>query len=92
VIDAVANLYRQPSQAVEVVTQAILDDRTGWYHVRMPDQYQGWIKAAHVHLYAEGEASYASVGRVAQVASLFALVYHEPSVASRAQVLRAKNN
>jgi len=41
VIDTVANLYRQPSQAVEVVTQAILDDRTGWYHVRMPDQYQG---------------------------------------------------
>ncbi len=91
-IDAVANLYRQPSQAVEVMTQAILDDRTGWCHVRMPDLYQGWIKAAQVHLYAEGETSYASAGRVAQVANLFALAYHEPSVTSRAQVLRAKNN
>jgi len=77
VIDTVANLDPQPSQAVEVVTQAILDDRTGWYHV---------------HLYASGETSYASPGRAAQVASLFALVYHEPSVASGAQVLRTKNN
>ena len=96
VIDTVANLYRQPSQAVDIVTQAILgttlvilDDRAGWYHVRMPDQYRGWIEAAHVRLYAEGETPYASAGRVAQAAYLFALVYHEPSVTSRAPAQRA---
>ena len=63
VIDTVANLYRRPDQAVDVVTQAmlgttlsVLEDRPGWCYVRMPDQYQGWIEAAHVRLYARGEA------------------------------------
>jgi len=94
--DTVANLYRRPDQAVDVVTQAmlgttlsVLEDRSGWCYVRMPDQYQGWIEAAHVRLYAGGEAPYASTGRVAQVANLFALIYHERSVTSRAPMERA---
>lgn len=96
VIDTVANLYSRPTAEADVVTQAILgttlailEDRVDWYYVRMPDQYQGWIEAAHVRLYAEGQALYASAGRVAQMANLFALVYHQPSVTSRAPVQRA---
>jgi cell wall-associated NlpC family hydrolase len=96
VIDTVADLYRQPDQTVDLVTQAmlgttldVLGNQAGWYYVRMPDQYKGWIEAAHVRLYAEGEAPYASAGRVAQVANLFAFVYHEPSVTSRAPAQRA---
>jgi len=96
VIDTVANLYSKPDQAVDLVTQAILgttlsilEDRVGWRHVRMPDHYQGWIEAAHLRLYAEGETPYASAGRVAQAANLFALIYHDPSVTSRAPAQRA---
>ena len=96
VIDTVANLYRQPDHTVDLVTQAILgttlsilDDQAGWYYVLMPDHYQGWIEAANVRLYAPGEAPYASTGRVAQAASLFVFVYHEPSVTSRTPAQRA---
>jgi len=96
VIDTVANLYRQPDRAVDVVTQAmlgatlaVLEDQAGCYYVGMPDQYKGWIEAAHVRLYAEGETPYGSAGRVAQAANLFVFVYHEPSVTSRAPTQRA---
>jgi len=96
VIDTVANLCSKPDQAVDVVTQAILgttlsilEDRAGWCYGRMPDRYQGWIEAAHLRLYAEGEVPYASVSRVAQAANLFALVYHKPSVTSRSPAQRA---
>ena len=50
VIVGVANLYKEPSKAVEMVTQAIVgtevaiwETREGWYYVRLPDLYQGWI-------------------------------------------------
>ncbi len=96
VIDTVANLYRRPDRAVDVVTQAMLgttlavvEDRAGWYYVRMPDQYQGWIEVGHVRPYAAGETPYGSAGRVAQVDNLHALLYHERSVTSRAPVQRA---
>ena len=96
VVDTVANLYRRPDLGVDVVTQAmlgttlaILEDQAGWSYVRMPDQYQGWIEAAHVRLYAVGETPYASAGRVAQVANLYALIYHERTVTSRAPLQRA---
>ena len=96
VIDTVANLHSKPSRAADVVTQAmlgttlvVLETQAGWYCVRMPDQYKGWIEAGGVRLYADGEAPYASAGRVAQVANLYALIYHERSVTSRAPAQRA---
>ncbi|MGD8597981.1 MAG: SH3 domain-containing protein, partial [Anaerolineae bacterium] len=61
IIDNVANLYSEPSKGMDVVTQAILgtelaiwEDRGGWYYVRMPDQYQGWIEASQVRTYDQG--------------------------------------
>ena len=96
VLETVVNLYRRPNLSADVVTQAILgatlivlDGQAGWHHVRLPDQYQGWIEAAPVRLYGEGEPPYASAGRVAQVDSLLAFIYHEPSVTAHAPKLRA---
>jgi cell wall-associated NlpC family hydrolase len=96
VLEPVVNLYRRPSLSADVVTQAILgttlavlDSQEGWHHVGLPDQYQGWIEATPVRLYAGGETAYASAGRVAQVDSLFAFLYHEPSVTAHAPKLRA---
>lgn len=55
VIDAIVNLYSQPTASADPVTQTILgttvalwEARDGWYYVRLPDQYQGWIEAQHV--------------------------------------------
>lgn len=96
VIESVVNLYREPSQAVDVVTQAILgtelaigERREGWYHVRLPDQYQGWIQAVYVRVYVQGEAPYPATAQVAQVNNLFAFIYHEPDVTAHAPALRA---
>jgi len=93
VIDSVANLYSEPSRAVDVVTQAIMgtelafwEIREDWYYVRMPDQYQGWIEAAAVRPYTAEDPLYASAGQVAEVTSLFAFVYYEPSVSAHAPV------
>jgi cell wall-associated NlpC family hydrolase len=95
VIDSVANLYSQPSMDVDLVTQAtvgtslsILDSQDGWYDVRLPDQYQGWIEARHVRVYAEDEAPYASAGQVAQVDNLFAFLYRTPEVTSHVPTRR----
>jgi cell wall-associated NlpC family hydrolase len=96
VVDSVVNLYREPSQAVDIVTQAILgtelaigESHEGWYYVRMPDQYQGWIEAAHVRVYAQGEPPYPSTAQVAEVSNLFVFIYHEPDVTAHAPALRA---
>lgn len=89
VIDSVANLYSEPSKAVDLVTQATMgtelafwEIRDGWYYVRMPDDYKGWIEAAAVRPYTAGEAAYASAGQVAEVTNLFAFAYYEPSVSA----------
>ena len=96
VIHSVVTLYREPSLSADVVTQAVLgtdlalrEILNGWYFVRMPDQYQGWIESAHVLPCAAGEAPYATTGPVAEVKNLFAFVYVEPSVTAHAPVLQA---
>jgi len=96
VIDGVANLYSEPSTAVDLVTQAILgtevairETRDGWYYVRLPDLYQGWIESSDVRLYDAGEASYASEGQVAEVESLLAFVYVQARVSTHPPALTA---
>ena len=95
VLDPVVNLYSQPSEGVDVVTQAILgtelaiwESREGWYYVRMPDQYQGWIEAAHVRLYGEGDNPYAATGQLAQASNLLVFLYREPDVTAHAPALQ----
>lgn len=95
VIDPVVNLYSQPTTSVDVVTQATLgtslvlrESREGWYHVRMPDEYQAWIEARHVRPYQDGESQYASEGQVAQVWALLAFLYREPDATAQAPALQ----
>jgi cell wall-associated NlpC family hydrolase len=91
----VANLYREPSEAVELVTQAILgmelsidEGQDGWFHVQTPDQYAGWLKASQFRNYAPGETPYASATRVVEIDSLLAFLYHEPRASARAPALQ----
>ena len=90
VLKPVANLYAQPADDSEVVSQAIygagvgvIEERPGWWHVRTPDDYTGWIQSADAHRLGPGEKVYASAGRVARVESLFAHIYSEPNVTKR---------
>jgi hypothetical protein len=81
VVKPVANMYAQPSEDAEVVSQAIygstvgvIEERSGWLHIRTADDYAGWMPGAGVR-------------RVAQVESLFAHIYGEPDVARHQPLL-----
>jgi cell wall-associated NlpC family hydrolase len=86
VIRPAANMYAQPDENTEVVSQAIyaanvsvIDERPGWLHVRTADEYTGWMAVEDVRR----EKPYAVSGQVAQVAELFAHIYYEPNVTKR---------
>lgn len=90
VSESVVNLYSEPRCDVDMVTQAIVgtsaaivDRRPGWYRVRLPDQYEGWMEADGLQVYGPGQPAYASAGLVARIESLIAFLYHGPSVTSR---------
>jgi cell wall-associated NlpC family hydrolase len=86
----VTNMYSHPSEDADVVSQAIyganvavLEQKEGWAHIRTGDEYLGWtpLKALIV-----GPA-YPSGGKTAEVQSLFAHIYREPSVTRHAPLL-----
>ena len=86
VLKPVANMYAQPTEEAEVVSQAIygtnigvVETRPGWLRVRTPDDYTGWMPAEDVRR----TTSYANRGRVAWVESLFAHIYGEPNLTKR---------
>ncbi|HBY63232.1 MAG TPA: glycoside hydrolase [Solibacterales bacterium] len=90
----VSNLYSGPSRDADVVTQAIystavtvLEERGHWLRVRTPDEYAGWIESDAVRRLREAERAFATAGRVAEVGSLFAHLYREPSVTKHEPVL-----
>ena len=90
VVKPVANMYSQPSDETDVVSQAIygsavgvIEDRKDWLRVRTPDDYTGWMQGADVRRLGAGEEPYASAGRVARVESLYAHIYHEPDITKR---------
>jgi len=87
ILTPVANMYSRPSEEADVVSQAIygsnveiIEEHAGWLHVRTADAYTGWTPAAALRRLASGQRPYASAGRVAHVASLFANLYREPDV------------
>ena len=91
VLKPVANMYAQPDDATEVVSQAIygtniavVESRTGWLHVRTPDDYTGWMPVTDLRRLSAGEQPYADPsvyrGRLAWVESLFANIYQEPDI------------
>ena len=85
VVKPVANMYSQPTEDAEVVSQAIygttvglLEEQSGWVKVRTEDQYSGWMPVASLRRLGPGEQPYATSGRVSQVESFFASIYREP--------------
>jgi hypothetical protein len=94
VLQPVANMYSRPSDQADVVSQAIyashigiIEERGGWARVRTDDEYTGWMPSATFKRLGHDELPYASSGRVAQVASLFANLYREPSVTKHQPLL-----
>src|SRR5690348_12030749 len=90
VLEPVANMYAQPADDSEVVSQVIygssvgvLEERPGWLRVHTADDYTGWMPASDTRRLKAGEAAYASAGRVAQVDNLYAHIYHEPNLTRR---------
>ena len=90
----VANMYSAPTEDADVVSQAIcgvsvvLDEEKGeWVKVRTPDDYPGWMPLASLRKYGSDERTYASTGKIVQVASVFANVYREASVTKHEPVL-----
>lgn len=85
VLKPAANMYSKPSCEADVVSQAIygtpiliLEQTAGWAKVETPDRYSGWMAVAGFRVLRDGEAAYASAGRVARVESFFANLYREP--------------
>jgi len=94
VLKPVASMYSRPGEEADVVSQAIyashigiIEERAGWARVRTADDYTGWMPAPAFKRLGNGERPYASAGRMAQVASLFANLYREPSVTKHQPLL-----
>jgi gamma-D-glutamyl-L-lysine dipeptidyl-peptidase len=90
VLRPVLNLYSQPTEDADVVSQAIygsnvgiLEQKDGWARIRTFDDYTGWAPLVGLH----AGAPYASKGRVAEVQSLFAHIYREASVTKHAPLV-----
>lgn len=90
VLRPVVNMYSRPSEAADVVSQAIygantaiVERRPGWLHIRTADEYTGWAQAAE---FKEAQP-YAAGGRVAEVTSLFAHIYREADVTRHAPLV-----
>lgn len=91
VLKSVENMYRNPDETSEVISQAIIgtsvkilkeEKKEGmdWFNVETPDTYKGWMSANSIRLYKEGEEIYASKGKVFEVESLIAYIYREADV------------
>ena len=90
VLKPVANMYSNPTEDADVVSQAIfganvqlMEQREGWAHVRTADEYTGWIPLAQLR----PGAPYAESGRAAQVMSQLAHVYRESDVTKHAPLI-----
>jgi hypothetical protein len=87
----VINMYSAPKKAADVVSQAwigtnvtAVKKKHKWVQVRTPDDYMGWVlsndlRFEHGPLYAEGPS--------VQVTSLFANVYEDRDVTTRAPIV-----
>src|SRR5579871_2525701 len=94
VLKPVVNMYGQPDDRAEVVSQAILgtnvavvDSRANWTRIRTPDDYAGWVASADLRALRAGDQEYAASGKVARIESLFAHLYSEPDVTKQRPLL-----
>jgi len=90
VVVPVANMYAEPTEQKEMVSQALygslvklLVTRGEWSRIQTTDdQYKGWTPSRYLRLVQVGPG-YATSGKVVQVESLFANVYREADVRQR---------
>ena len=89
----VVNMYRNVTDASDVVSQALygtgvqtIENSPGWFHIRTADGYTGWVEAADLKTLNGG--SYAPKGNAVRVAALSANVYREPDVTAHAPLLQ----
>lgn len=87
-------MHSTASRESSVVSQAIygthveyLESQPGWVKIRTPDDYSGWMESAALRELKAGEPAYAASGKVMMVASLFAHLYSEKSVARHQPLL-----
>jgi cell wall-associated NlpC family hydrolase len=90
VLQPVANMYSKPTLDAEVVSQAIfaanvsiVEQKDDWAQVRTADDYTGWMPLASLR----PGPRYAGNGRVAEVRSMFAHIYRDPSATVHAPLL-----
>lgn len=90
VLQPVANMYSKPTLDADVASQAIfaanvsiVEQKDDWAHVRTADDYTGWMPLSSLR----PGPLYAVSGRVAEVRSMFAHIYREPSVTAHAPLL-----
>jgi len=75
------------SQGIYGSTIGVIEERSGWLHIRTADDYTGWMPGADARRLGTADQPYALAGRVAQVESLFAHIYREPDVARHQPLL-----
>lgn len=87
----VIDMFSRASEDADVVSQAIfgtnveiLESTEGWWRIRTPDQYTGWVQSA---LFAPADKPYATSGKIAEVTNLFAHLYREQSVTKHRPVV-----
>jgi len=95
VVVPVANMYSQPTEKSDVVSQAIygsnvvlLQARGEWSRIQTPDHYKGWTPSRYLRIVLTGDG-YAASGPTVQVESLFANIYSEPDVTKHKPVITA---
>lgn len=93
VVVAVANMYSQPSDKSDVVSQAIYGNnvtllvaRGEWSRIQTSDRYKGWVPSRQLRIILTGDG-YATSGPTVQVESLFANIYNEPDITKHKPVI-----
>lgn len=89
----VVNMYRNASDASDVVSQAIYgtgvlmrQSSPGWFQILTADGYTGWVQAAD--LKTLNGSTYAPKDNAVRVVALTANIYREPDVTAHAPLLQ----
>ena len=88
----VVNMFSKPSSDADVVSQAIysttveiVKSHGEWSNIRTPDDYMGWVETAAMRVLRDD--TYPATQKVAQVESLRAHIYRDPSVTKHAPLV-----
>ena len=82
---SVCNMRRTPDFDAEMVTQAVLGTpvhvlaKDGWYQIKTPDTYTGWVHPAGIAILSREEYSAWNAADKFIVTALWGVVYSEPS-------------